>query len=340
MGGFGDFFDTVVTVGSLGLVNPGADDAADAQVASQNRQIEATDRQFEQTRADNLPFLEAGTGALSDFQNLINKGPKAPTVPIFNGEAVAAPTLDRFNGSAVNAPTLNQFTNNSNIKDFDFDVNKVLDSPRFNFMREQGEIQQDRVAGKNRNLGSGQRLIDAAKFGQGLATDEINNEFNRQLTEVQQNNQSSNQRFNNDFTTNQANNLTAGNQFDFNNQNLQSRISLNDLANNQAIQQQGLNRQNLNDRMTLDNLNNSRTLQNFNLENDQFNSRLNRLAGLIDVGRGTGTALGNFGANATNSNNQNIQNMGDIRAAQELAPVNSFLNFVNTGANVAGAFNK
>ncbi len=122
-------------------------DAAAASAAGSLAGIKEQRRQFDLTRSDLLPFLEAATGEGGALEQFIQGIDQAPEVP----------QLEQFN----------------------FDPNDVLNNPEFQFIRDQGNIAADRAAGQNRLLGSGQRLIDAQNFGQGLASRFINDEFTR-----------------------------------------------------------------------------------------------------------------------------------------------------------------
>jgi len=355
------------------------------------------------TRADFTTATREG-GALQDLQQGINQGPDVPQIDQFQGQAVAAPNINRFQGqavqspelvqagplpdlqqftgSAVNAPNLQQFNAQApGIESFNFDPQAALNSPALQFQQEQGQRQVDRVAGKNRQLGSGQRLIDAQKFGQGLASQSLGDEFNRQLTGVNQRNQATQQDFGNQQAVNQLQNLIAqqqfglgsqqlgqnidinqlqnqitqggignrnnqtqlanqiaGQQFGLNTQSLGQQQGLNQFGNQQAIEQQNLDRQFLGDRLNLDQTNQNRLLTQFGLQNDAFNSRLNRLAGLVDVGARTGSALGATGANSANNVSNLLQAQGNTQAAAQLGRANIIGNTLQQGIGAAAQF--
>lgn len=238
-------FNRVVNVATLGAVpDITGEDAAAAAAAASNAGSEAAiaenQRQFDLTRADLLPFLEAATGA--------------------GGQGGGA--LDKFMAG------LNQSPQAPELQQFSFDPNSVLDNPNFQFLREQGNIAADRSAAKNRQLGSGNRLLAAQEFGQGLSTNFLNSEFNQQRT--------------------------------------------------------------------LTNDNNNRLLQQHSLGLQAFNDRLNRLGGLIDTGRGTGSNLGQIGANSAATIGALRQNIGDTNGAAIIAGNNGINNLVNTGITAAG----
>ena len=233
--------NSLVSAGTLGLVpDITGEDAAAAAAAAANQGSQAgiaeTRRQFDLTRADLLPFLEAATGeggALGQFQAGIDQ----------------APAFDE-------------------VSQFQFDPTTAMDSPAMQFQLQQGQQQLDRLSGANRQLGSGQRLIGAQQFGQGLASQSLGDEFNRQF---------------------------------------------------QTQQQQ-----------------NNALLQNNALRNEQFNQRMNRLAGLVDVGRGTGTALGQLGGQSSANISGLMQNIGQTNAANALAQSSGINNLVGQGIGAAG----
>ena len=143
------------TLAAGGLNYLASDKASDAASTAAKDAAAISDRQFQQTREDLMPFLEAATGkALPDFLRSINNAPRAPQL------------------QALDAQT-----------DFEFDPQSVLDNPNFQFLREQGDIAASRAAASNRLLGSGNRLIEAQERGQGLASRFLGDEFNRQSSE-------------------------------------------------------------------------------------------------------------------------------------------------------------
>ena len=248
-------------------------------------------------------------GALSQFQAGIDQAPETISIDPFTGQAVAAPTIDRFQGQAVDAPQLGRF---------DFDVNQAMESPAMQFQRQMGEQQMDRAVGKNRQLGSGQRLLEAQKFGQGLATQSLDDEFRRQLQTAQQQQG------------------TDVQQFGLGSTNLAQRQQLNALGNQQAIQQQDLGRQFLSDEQALNALSNQQLAQQYGIDTDAHNTRMNRLTDLVKVGTGAGTAMGNqamqTGANVSNM----LQSGANTQAAQQLGGANVIGGTLTNLANIAG----
>ncbi len=156
------FLNDVVGVGSLGLIPDitGEKAAADAAgIVNQGTKagIAETRAAREQAQANLQPFLDAATGE-GGALNLLQQGlEQAPTRP--------------------------------ELQQFQFDPRQALQNPALQFQQELGQQQVDRVSGLNRNLGSGQRLIGAQQFGQGLASQSLGDEFSRQqiLSETENN---------------------------------------------------------------------------------------------------------------------------------------------------------
>jgi len=250
-------------------------------------------------------------GALSQLQEGIDQAPEGITIDQFTGQAVAAPAIDRFQGQAVDAPQLNRFG---------FNVQDAMNSPEMQFQRQMGEQQIDRVAGKNRQLGSGQRLLEAQKFGQGLATQSIGDQFNRQLQ------------------TNKQQQGTDVAQFGLGSQNLQQRQTLNALGNQQGIQQQNLDRQFLSDEQALNALKNKQMMEQYGIDSGVHNERMNRLTDLVKVGTGASNTMGTNAMN-TGTNVSNMLTAGaNTQAAQQLGQSNIIGGTLTSLANQYGQY--
>lgn len=267
-----------------------ADSAAATQAAYNQQAIDAQQAMYDQTRTDLLPFLQAATG-VTQFGNddlgwfnsaedayyaanpdVLKSGMGALQHYNAYGRAEGRDWYDPVNqgggaldqylsglGGAPGAPTLSQFQ---------FNVEDAMNSPELAFQREFGEQQMDRVAAKNKQLGSGNRLYDLVRFGQGLASQSLQDQYNRQ------------------FNTWGANQNTD--------------------------------------------------LKNYSLLNDRYNTRMNRLAGLIDVGRGSGSAMGTLGAQTGSGIAGLLNNTGTGYAAASLAPYQAQQQGINTLATIGG----
>lgn len=129
-------WDTWIQVGGqlIGgwLGNKGNKDAAEASNKGTQAGIDEQRRQFDLTRQDQMPWLDAGRDNLAQLQRL-NSG----------------------------------------------DMSAFTQSPDYQFAYDQGMQALDRSAASRGNLFSGGQQADLMQFGQGLATQNYNNYYNR-----------------------------------------------------------------------------------------------------------------------------------------------------------------
>jgi hypothetical protein len=119
-------------IGGAAMQADAAGDAADAQVAAADRATAEQRRQFDLTRQDQLPWLEAGRSAL-DLQNRFING----------------------------------------------DMSAYTASPDHLWRLQQGQIGLDNSASSQGNLFGGGALSDVISYNQGMATQGINEWWNR-----------------------------------------------------------------------------------------------------------------------------------------------------------------
>lgn len=117
-----------------------ADDAADAQVDSARLASQTELKMFNQNREDMKPWREAGTVALGQLTSGTNAG----------GE---------FNR--------------------DFRLSDFTKDPGYDFRMQQGQQALERSAAARGGALSGAALKDITRFGQGVASDEYQNSYNR-----------------------------------------------------------------------------------------------------------------------------------------------------------------
>lgn len=236
-----------------------ADEAAKLQQRGTTAGIAEQRRQFDITNQQLQPFLQAATGSGGALNQLMAGIDQAPQVPNLPGVSTQAPQLTPFQ----------------------FDPTNAMNNPAIQFQMQQGQQQIDRIAGRNRGLGSGQRLVAAQEFGQGLASQALGEEFNRQMAQ----NQSANQ------------------------------VGLQNFGINRELEDTGINR----------------LLQQYGLTSDAYNQRLNRLSGIVDVGRGTGTALGQMGQQSSGNIANLMQAGSSAAAAGRLGQTNALLGGLQQG---------
>ena len=128
-----------------------AEDAANTQAAAANRAADLQNEQFQQTRKDQLPFLEAGYKGENKLLDLLG----------LSGNTGAAGY-----GSAAK---------NFSMSDFEQD-------PGYGFRMSEGLKALDRTAAARGGMLSGAALRGATRYGQDMASQEYQNAYNRYQT--------------------------------------------------------------------------------------------------------------------------------------------------------------
>jgi hypothetical protein len=141
-------------VGSIGgaIISGGAaEDAAEAQAAAADRAAALQDKQYQQTRKDQLPFLEAGYKGQNRLMDLLG--------------------LSENTG----ATGYGSMAKNFSMADYQAD-------PGYAFRMSEGLKALDRTAAARGGMLSGAALRGATRYGQGLASEEYTNAYNRYNT--------------------------------------------------------------------------------------------------------------------------------------------------------------
>jgi hypothetical protein len=228
---------------------------------------------------------ERQPGALDLYQKGIVAAPAVPTLPgAYQAERYTpefAEQGQRFAGGR-----------------FGYDPYEAMQSPDIQFLQQQGEQAMERQLAKNRKLGSGNRLIDAMKFNQGLAAQGLQDYFNRQYTMDREN-------------------------------------YLRDLGEEEAAYGRGLTERELgvgdyqrNIQTDLGNYQRqlNRLLGQYDLDRGAYDTRMNRLADLINVGSGAGK-MTSQGALATGRGLAgSYADLGEAQAAGTLGRMNAITN--------------
>lgn len=116
------------------LGSRGSSKAAKAQTNIAAAQQRLEDAQYQQSRADNMPWLTTGRQALNQLSAMTQPG---------------------------------------------FDYRQLEQDPGYQFRRQQGENALSRAMAARGMLNSGAAMKEAARFNQGLASDEFTNAYNR-----------------------------------------------------------------------------------------------------------------------------------------------------------------
>lgn len=143
-----------------------ANTAAHAEERAAQMSIDEQRRQFDLTRADQMPWLQTGQGALNQLARLYGIGGNAAG----GGEAYNGPVDPNTGrptgvmaGGAGGQPDYSAFMN----------------SPDYQFALQQGEQATQRAGSATGNLRSGNTLAALTQFGQGLASQQLGNYTNR-----------------------------------------------------------------------------------------------------------------------------------------------------------------
>lgn len=152
------------------LGNESADASADASREASAASIAEQRRQFDLTRDDYAPWREAGANALTRLVGRL--------------DTQTPGDLPRFQYAGQPPPA---FTNTAQLPGyqggdrFQFDPSRIADNPNYQFVRDSALDAADRVLASQGKFGSGNRVAEIMKLSAGLASNEIGNEFQRQL---------------------------------------------------------------------------------------------------------------------------------------------------------------
>lgn len=164
--GVGGIIGSSLASGFLG--NEAARAASDASAAATNATIGEQRRQYDQTRADQAPFRQAGYDQLGALQQGLNDQgqplPQYQSTPMYNAfQGGQAP--DQYQAAPA----------------FNFDPSQLQNSRGYQFGLNQGIDAVNAGAAKSGNLNSGNRLLALQQFGQDYASTKYGEEYNRQF---------------------------------------------------------------------------------------------------------------------------------------------------------------
>lgn len=149
------------TVGSAVIGSNAADRAADKQSEAADRASATQLEMFNQTRKSLQPFINTGTGAFSTLAQLYG----LPTAKYSSAPDSAGSPGTWETVAGTGKPDFSAFTA----------------SPDYAFARDEGMNALERTAAARGGLISGNQLRAAQQFGQGLASQQFGNYFNRMM---------------------------------------------------------------------------------------------------------------------------------------------------------------
>lgn len=135
------------------LVSGGAEKGAKKVAKAIQRAIDLQQNIYNESKKRYAPYGEVGTRALPLWESLRNEIPQAPDVQEYT-------------------------------KTFGKDANALRQTPGYQFAVGEGQRQLDRIAGNAGYRRSGNRLLDAIKWGQGLGDQLYNQEYARGLNSL------------------------------------------------------------------------------------------------------------------------------------------------------------
>jgi hypothetical protein len=141
-----------------------AKDAANASNAATQASIDEQKREFDINQANQQPWLNTGKSALSVLAGMYG----------LNGGSSPGQTTTMFDGTQV-TPIGTNPTGASGQPDY----SAFFQSPDYQFALQGGLQAQDRTAAARGSLFSGANNADAIQFGQGLASQQFGNFYNR-----------------------------------------------------------------------------------------------------------------------------------------------------------------
>lgn len=171
----------------------GAKSAANAQARSQQAAIDEQRRQFDTTRLDYAPYRTVGTGALNQLATMYGlptyggptELPQATPAMLSGATGVVGSVVDRMRGGSgpterIGVPALsNKLTNPGVPAASGANFDAFYNSPDYRFALEQGEQSVLRNRAALGGLASGNTLAELNRFGQGLASQQFGNFYNR-----------------------------------------------------------------------------------------------------------------------------------------------------------------
>lgn len=192
--------------GSAVVGGVAANSAAKKQAKAAGQAADVSQEQYYQTREDQMPFLEAGYGALNRLNQLLGIAPEAkPFTPQFdeakylqqNPDVAAAVArgklssgLEHYNKYGIKerrampmtqAPVVGVAAQPADFGKYarDFSMQDFTTDPGYAFRMSEGLKSLDRQAAARGGLISGGALKAAQRYGQDLGSQEYQNAFNR-----------------------------------------------------------------------------------------------------------------------------------------------------------------
>jgi len=273
--------------------NEKIDDAADEQLAALDKSIAENKRQFDLGRQDMMPWLEKGKKALGRLDYGMDRG------------QFDAGSFDYQEGGGYKDP---QYQGDPQYKDIgDFSLGDLENDPGYQFRLAQGQKAIERSAAAQGQLGSGRTLKGLLEFGQGMASQEYGNAFQRHQQQ------------------------RGFNRGEFESDRASRR--------GQYESDRGFGRGKYQDDRSFGY---DTQLNEFNSRRNQKQDRYNRLANMAGVGQQTSANLANLSSGYASQQGQNYMNQANINSARTLSkssPMDDVMDYTIKGLGVYKGLN-
>lgn len=166
-----------------------ARDAAAAQERAANKASDTQLQMYNRTRSDLAPWMNTGYGAFNSLANMYGLpsykfNPNGTDGSAGSTGAPAAGGMGGVGGEATPSAASGggMWTPQQGSGTGTQDFTAFTNSPDYQFAKQQGELSMNRSLAAQGRLVSGNALTAAQKFGQGLATQQFGNYFNRMMS--------------------------------------------------------------------------------------------------------------------------------------------------------------
>lgn len=255
------------------------------------------------------PYVTAGSQAISDLMDNRFGDPDVPELAMFAYPNPESPELDIFAHAIPKTPELQQFV---------FDATELGGTDAYKWRYQEGLRATDRAQAVNRNLTSGNRLTALMDYGQGSASQEFENEWQRQL----KSNLVENER------------RVTGYEMDVNRFNQQRQQTMDENQRRTDLHNMDIGRFNRERDSTA--LNNEILGRQYGFDADNFRSVMDRLTGVANSGQTAATNVSQLGMGTASSiAGARGQGAADQFAAS-LIPVNEKQQYLSGLTDLAG----
>ena len=329
-----------------GLTSAGASlYGSQAQLQAANNALALQNSMYNQNKATQQPWVNAGTAAVNNMSNNTANFAPASAAP---GSALAnavsntpnlnsAPVVNAQNylqnGNANQSGNANQ-NGSATQQGFNYDSSSYLNSPLYKSLLQSGIDSTQAAAAAGGSIGSGNQLAALQKTGMAIGAQYENQDYSQQLQNWSGNNQAA---LTNQNQSNAANlqNLNSMNQANMSNLNAGNAATQTNYSNAAAQQQQQIQQM-----MQMYGLTSNAATQLWNAQNSNANSLWNQQASLAGLGQTSAGSVGSAGTAYGTQAASQYNNTGNALAAGATGIANGVNSaMLGTGANTNSLLN-